>query len=112
VVAGACVAVLAASPGNCLAIWGLIDAEALMPLVDPLAVPVADRHALLGFTLYGALSDGTAPDPELVDLLGQLGSAAAAASAYVEARAARSRLADVEKILSAGVSLGSTTAVG
>jgi hypothetical protein len=82
------------------------------PAVPMLAVPVADRHALLGFTLYGALSDGTAPDPELVDLLGQLGSAAAAASAYVEARAARSRLADVEKILSAGVSLGSTTAVG
>ena len=44
-VAGACVAVLAASPGNCLAIWGLIDAEALMPLVDPLAVPVADPVA-------------------------------------------------------------------
>jgi hypothetical protein len=45
VVAGACVAVLAASPGNCLAIWGLIDAEALMPLGDPLAVPVADPVA-------------------------------------------------------------------
>ena len=41
-VAGACVAVLAASPGNCLAIWGLIDAEALMPLADPVAVPVAE----------------------------------------------------------------------
>jgi hypothetical protein len=33
---------LAASPGNCLAISGLIDAEALMPLVDPVAAPTAD----------------------------------------------------------------------
>jgi hypothetical protein len=41
VVAGACVAVLATSPGNCLAIWGLIDAEALMPLAVPVADPVA-----------------------------------------------------------------------
>jgi hypothetical protein len=65
------------------------------------AVPVADRHAVQGFVLYGTLSDGTAPDPELVDLLGQLGTAAAAASAYVEARAARTRLADIEKLLTA-----------
>ena len=41
-VAGAWVVLLAASPGNCLAISGLIDAEALMPLVDPVAAPTAD----------------------------------------------------------------------
>jgi len=69
------------------------------PAAPVLAVPVADRHALQGFVLYGALSDGTAPDPELIDLLCQLGTAAAAASAYVEARAARARLADIEKHL-------------
>ncbi|MDB5092937.1 MAG: hypothetical protein JWO85_1038 [Candidatus Eremiobacteraeota bacterium] len=74
------------------------------PSAPMLAVPVADRHALRGFVLYGALSDGTAPDPELVDLLGQLGAAAAAASAYVDARAARSRLADIEKLLATGAS--------
>jgi hypothetical protein len=37
---------LAASPGNCRAIWGLIDAEALMPPVDPVAAPA------------GAITDG------------------------------------------------------
>jgi len=77
------------------------------PAAPVLAVPVADRHALRGFVLYGTLSDGTAPDPELIDLLGQLGSAAAAASAYVEARAARARLADIEKHL-AGIPIAST----
>jgi hypothetical protein len=82
------------------------------PAAPMLAVPVADRHALRGFVLYGALTDGTAPDPELVDLLGQLGAAAAAASAYVDARAARSRLADIEKLLAAGSSIVSTRATG
>jgi hypothetical protein len=82
------------------------------PTAPIFAVPVADRHALRGFVLYGALLDGTAPDPELVDLLGQLGAAAAAASAYVDARAARSRLADIEKLLAAGASIPSTTATG
>jgi hypothetical protein len=72
-----------------------------------IAVPLADRHALQGFVLYGALSDGTAPDPELIDLLAQLGTAAASASAYVEARAARARLAETEKLLAAGVSIAS-----
>lgn len=67
-----------------------------------LAVPVADRHALLGFVLYGALADGTAPDPEVVDLLGRLGLAAAAASAYVEARDARRRLAHIEQLVAQG----------
>jgi len=88
-------------------------AESLLPAgpaAPMLAVPVADRHALRGFVLFGALSDGTAPDPELVDLLGQLGTAAAAASAYVDARAARSRLADIEKLV-AEVSIASTTAI-
>jgi hypothetical protein len=79
------------------------------PAAPMLAVPVADRHALLGFVLYGALSDGTAPDPELVELLGQLGAAAAAASAYVEARAARARLVDIEKLLAGGPSIASRT---
>ncbi len=77
------------------------------PAAPVLAVPIADRHALRGFVLYGALSEGTAPDPELIDLLGQLGSAAAAASAYVEARAARARLADIEKHL-AGIPIASS----
>jgi hypothetical protein len=50
VLAGAWVAALAASPGNCRAIWGLIDAEALMPPVDPVTTPVADPA--------GAIADG------------------------------------------------------
>jgi hypothetical protein len=82
------------------------------PAAPMIAVPVADRHALLGFVLYGALPDGTAPDPELVELLGQLGAAAAAASAYVEARAARVRLAETEQLLAGGASLASARAIG
>ena len=78
------------------------------PSAPVIAVPVADRHALLGFILYGPLSDGTAPDPDLVDLLGELGAAAAAASAYVEGRAARARLADIENLLARGASIAST----
>lgn len=69
------------------------------PATPMFAVPIADRHELRGFVLYGSLLDGTAPDPELVDLLGQLGTAAATALAYVEARAARKRLADIERLL-------------
>jgi hypothetical protein len=42
VVAGPSVVVLGASPGNCTAVWGWIDAEALMPLVDPVAAPTVD----------------------------------------------------------------------
>jgi hypothetical protein len=92
-----------------LADFGIV--EPILPAgpgAPMIAVPVADRHTLLGFVLYGALSDGTAPDPELVDLLGQLGAAAASAWAYVEARAARARLADVEKVL-AGVAAPSSS---
>jgi len=95
-----------------LADFGIVEPALPTGRAAPMiAVPVADRHALLGFVLYGALSDGTAPDPELVDLLGQLGAAAAMASAYVEARAARARLADIEKHL-AGVAIASSTATG
>lgn len=77
------------------------------PAAPMFAIPIADRHALQGFVLYGALADGTAPDPELVDLLGQLGTAAAAAWAYVDARAARARLAETEQLLAAGVTIAS-----
>jgi hypothetical protein len=38
VVVGDCVAVFEVSPGNCTAIWGLIDDAALMPPSDPVAV--------------------------------------------------------------------------
>jgi hypothetical protein len=42
VVFATCVGVLDASPDNCAAAWGLIEGEALMPLLDPGGAPVAD----------------------------------------------------------------------
>jgi hypothetical protein len=72
VVAGAWVAVLAASPGNCRAIWGLIDAEPLMPPVDPVAAPagaIADGPVTFELgTFNGSVAQSCAGAAPMIDV--------------------------------------------
>lgn len=62
-----------------------------------LAVPIVARHALVGIAVYGALEDGTAPDPELTELLAKLCAAAAAASLAVQASELQLQLDDLRE---------------
>ena len=57
VVVGDCVAAFEVSPGNCTAVWGLIDDAALMPPSDPAAVadPLDSGIVDVG-TLNGSLA--------------------------------------------------------
>jgi hypothetical protein len=56
VVAGDCVAVFEVSPGNCTAVWGLIEEVALRPPTDsaPVAVPLDSGIVDVG-TLNGSV---------------------------------------------------------
>ena len=56
-----------------------------------LAVPVAVRHELISFTLYGSHANGAQLDPEEVALLEELAREAARAYDHVEAQRARAR---------------------
>ncbi len=60
-----------------------------------LAVPVAVRHELISFTLYGAHANGAQLDPEEVELLEELAREAARAYDHVEAQRARERYAQL-----------------
>ncbi|HEX3722187.1 MAG TPA: hypothetical protein VHV31_05320 [Nitrolancea sp.] len=64
VVFGDCVAVFEVSPGNCTAVWGLIDDAALVPPID--TDPVADPPDS-GIVDVGTLNGSVASVPvELV----------------------------------------------
>lgn len=60
VVAAPCVAVLGASPGNCLAVCGLTDAGVLMPPVDPVVAPPKEITGGLTRFLVGTLNGSEA----------------------------------------------------
>ena len=60
-----------------------------------LAVPVAVRHELISFTLYGAHTNGAQLDPDEVALLEELAREAARAYDHVEAERARVRYAQL-----------------
>jgi hypothetical protein len=60
VVFAACVELLRASPGNCTAVCGLTDAEALMPEVDPDAEPGAGTANVVGTVEVGTLNGSDA----------------------------------------------------
>ena len=60
-----------------------------------LAVPVAVRHELISFTLYGAHTNGAQLDPDEVALLEELAREAARAYDHVEAERARARYAQL-----------------
>jgi hypothetical protein len=67
---------LVASPDNCLAISGLIDAEALMPLVDPVAAPAADPAGAIAEgpvtfelgTFNGSVAQSSADAAPMIDV--------------------------------------------
>jgi hypothetical protein len=60
-----------------------------------LAVPVAVRHELISFTLYGAHTNGAQLDPDEVALLEELAREAARAYDHVEAERTRARYAQL-----------------
>jgi hypothetical protein len=66
-----------------------LDAE--NAAIYTLAVPVAVRHELVSFTLYGAHVNGAQLDPEEVELLKELAREAARAYDHVEAARAQQR---------------------
>jgi hypothetical protein len=57
---GACVELLRASPGNCTAVCGLTDAEALKPALDPDEEPGDGTANVVGTLEVGTLNGSDA----------------------------------------------------